>query len=162
MRNDQQGTEPGPNTVPPTAGVYLDSSGPHKSKADSRLRKAGTSKRPTDQVYALLDFDKSQVLVHASPGTVENPLWSGQYKFDVSHLMELSVHVYLRNALSTPGSGRIQDICLGVARFSPRFEEGHNGVEDPNTAELTIAELNQQDTISHHGWKLNMALERSV
>jgi serum/glucocorticoid-regulated kinase 2 len=92
------------------------------------------------------------VLVHASSGTVENPLWSGQYKFDVSHLMELSVHIYLRNALSTPGSGRIQDICLGVARFSPRFEEGHNGVEDPNTAELTIAELNQQDTISHQEW----------
>jgi len=57
------------------------------------------------------------------------PQWTGHsYKFDVvSHLVDFSVHLYLKNALSALDSGRIQDVYLGVARFRPRFEEGHIG-----------------------------------
>ncbi len=84
--------------------------------------------------YALLDFDKLQVFVNAVSGTPENPLWAGdntQYKFDVSRVTELAVHLYLRNPNATPGSGRSQDIFLGVTRINPRFEEAHKYVEDP-------------------------------
>ena len=84
--------------------------------------------------YALLDFDKLQVFVNAVAGTPENPLWAGgntQYKFDVSRITELAVHLYLRNPNAPPGSGRSQDIFLGVTRINPRFEEAHTYVEDP-------------------------------
>jgi hypothetical protein len=94
------------------------------------------------------------VIVHAYSGTSDHPQWAGHsYKFDVVlHLVDFSVHLYLKNALSALGSGRIQDVYLGVARFRPRFEEGHNGVEGPNVTEFIIAEHNQQDTIPYQGW----------
>ncbi|KAK1659540.1 kinase-like domain-containing protein [Colletotrichum godetiae] len=84
--------------------------------------------------YALLDFDKMQVFVNSVEGTPENPLWAGgntQYKFDVSRVTELVIHLYMRNPLAPPGSGRSQDIFLGVARINPRFEEKRQFVEDP-------------------------------
>jgi serum/glucocorticoid-regulated kinase 2 len=84
--------------------------------------------------YALLDFDKLQVFVNAVSGTPENPLWAGdntQYKFDVSRVTELAVHLYLRNPNAAPGSGRSQDIFLGVTRINPRFEAPHPYIEDP-------------------------------
>ncbi|KAL2061535.1 hypothetical protein VTL71DRAFT_6912 [Oculimacula yallundae] len=84
--------------------------------------------------YALLDFDKLQVFVNAVSGTPENPLWAGdntQYKFDVSRVTELAVHLYLRNPNAPQGAGRTTDIFLGVARINPRFEENHTYVEDP-------------------------------
>ncbi|KAF5868769.1 putative serine threonine-protein kinase gad8 protein [Botrytis fragariae] len=84
--------------------------------------------------YALLDFDKMQVFVNSVAGSPENPLWAGdntQYKFDVSRVTELAVHLYLRNPNAPPGSGRSQDIFLGVTRINPRFEEKHKYVEDP-------------------------------
>ncbi|EHK96534.1 putative Serine/threonine-protein kinase gad8 [Glarea lozoyensis 74030] len=84
--------------------------------------------------YALLDFDKLQVFVNSVAGTPENPLWAGDntaYKFDVSRVTELAVHLYLRNPNAPPGSGRSQDIFLGVTRINPRFEEVRKYVEDP-------------------------------
>lgn len=93
--------------------------------------------------YALLDFDMSQVLVEPVSGTVENPLWAGDsnpYKFDVSRVTELVVHLYLRNSQALPGSGRSSDICLGVARTSRRLKESYRYVEDPkfNQKEKTL------------------------
>ncbi|KAL2120986.1 hypothetical protein VTJ04DRAFT_5013 [Mycothermus thermophilus] len=84
--------------------------------------------------YALIDFDKVQVFVNSVEGTPENPLWAGsntQYKFDVSRATELVVHLYIRNPNAPPGSGRSQDIFLGVVRINPRFEERQPYVEDP-------------------------------
>ncbi|KAM0325968.1 hypothetical protein ACHAQA_007274 [Verticillium albo-atrum] len=87
--------------------------------------------------YALIDFDKVQVFVNSVEGTPENPLWAGsntQYKFDVSRVTELGIHLYMRNPMATPGSGRSQDIFLGVVRINPRFEERHSFVEDPKAS----------------------------
>ncbi|KAI9824077.1 MAG: hypothetical protein M1832_002145 [Thelocarpon impressellum] len=84
--------------------------------------------------YALLDFDKVQVFVNAVSGSPESPLWAGDntaYKFDVSRVTELSVQIYLRNPNASPGSGRNEDIFLGVCRVTPRFEEARQYVEDP-------------------------------
>ncbi|KAL1905067.1 Serine/threonine-protein kinase [Sporothrix stenoceras] len=84
--------------------------------------------------YALLDFDRMQIFVNSVEGTPENPLWAGdntQYKFDVSRVTELAVHLYLRNPNAPPGSGRSQDIFLGVTRINPRFEQSQPYVEDP-------------------------------
>lgn len=76
--------------------------------------------------YALLDFDKVQVFVNSVDGKPENPLWAGgntQYKFDVSRVTELVIHLYMRNPNAPSGAGRSQDIFLGVARINPSFEE---------------------------------------
>ncbi|KAM5353314.1 hypothetical protein ACJZ2D_016782 [Fusarium nematophilum] len=87
--------------------------------------------------YALLDFDKVQVFVNSVDGNPENPLWAGgntQYKFDVSRVTELVIHLYMRNPTAPPGSGRSQDIFLGVVRINPRFEERQSFVEDPKAS----------------------------
>ncbi|KAI1287926.1 kinase-like domain-containing protein [Xylaria venustula] len=75
--------------------------------------------------YALVDFDKVQVFISSVEGNPENPLWAGsntQYKFDVSHAAELTVHLFLRHPNSTPTSSRSEDIFLGVVRLLPRLE----------------------------------------
>ncbi|KAA6414898.1 MAG: AGC AKT kinase [Lasallia pustulata] len=87
--------------------------------------------------YALLDFDKLQVFVDAVSGSPENPFWAGentQYKFDVSRATELNVQLYLRNPNARLGSGRSEDIFLGVCRVNPRFEEPRQYVEDPKAS----------------------------
>ncbi|KXJ86183.1 kinase-like domain-containing protein [Microdochium bolleyi] len=87
--------------------------------------------------YALLDFDKVQVFVNSVSGTPENPLWAGdntQYKFDVSRVTELNVHLYMRNPNAPPGAGRSQDIFIGAVRISPRFEERQTFVDDPKAS----------------------------
>lgn len=109
--------------------------------------------------YALLDFDKLQVFVNAVAGTPENPLWAGdntQYKFDVSRVTELAVHLYLRNPNSAPGTGRRDDIFLGVTRINPRFEPQHTYVEDPKLSkkdkEKAQAEWQKQEqALGHSG-----------
>jgi serum/glucocorticoid-regulated kinase 2 len=86
--------------------------------------------------YALIDFDKVQVFVNSVEGTPENPLWAGgltQYKFDVSRVTELAVHLYMRNPQAAPGAGRSQDIHLGVVRLTPSFLERQQP-EDPKSA----------------------------
>ncbi|KAI0841326.1 Pkinase-domain-containing protein [Hypoxylon sp. FL0890] len=109
--------------------------------------------------YALLDFDKVQVFVNSVSGNPENPLWAGdntQYKFDVSRVTELNVHLYMRNPTAPPGSGRSQDIFLGVVRINPRFEEKHTFVEDPKASkkdrEKAAAEFqNRERELGHSG-----------
>ncbi|KAI0533018.1 serine/threonine-protein kinase gad8 [Xylaria digitata] len=74
--------------------------------------------------YALVDFDKVQVFINSVDGKPENPLWAGsntQYKFDVSRVEELTVHLFIRNPTAARGSGRTQDIFLGLVRLNPRF-----------------------------------------
>jgi serum/glucocorticoid-regulated kinase 2 len=104
--------------------------------------------------YALLDFDKVQVFVNSVEGTPENPLWAGsntQYKFDVSRVTELAVHLYLRNPNAAPGSGRSQDIFLGVVRINPRFEERQAG-EDPKAGKKDKSEAGKTQGFSGVDW----------
>ena len=72
--------------------------------------------------YALVDFDKVQVFINSVDGNPENPLWAGsntQYKFDVSRVAELTIHLFVRNPNAKPGTGRADDILLGVVRLNP-------------------------------------------
>lgn len=109
--------------------------------------------------YALLDFDKMQVFVNSVSGNPENPLWAGdntQYKFDVSRVTDLNVHLYIRNPNAPPGAGRSQDIFIGVARIAPRFEEKHTFVDDPKASkkdrEKAAAEFaNREKELGHSG-----------
>ena len=122
------------------AGSFMNSSGRPQTSAGG-----GFSGIPSNHgrisskylPYALIDFDKVQVFVNAVSGTPENPLWAGdniQYKFDVSRVTELAVHLYLRNPNAAPASGRSQDIFMGVVRINPRFEEKRVLVDDPKAS----------------------------
>ncbi|KFG77822.1 serine/threonine protein kinase [Metarhizium anisopliae] len=104
--------------------------------------------------YALLDFDKVQVFVNSVDGNPENPLWAGgntQYKFDVSRVTELVIHLYLRNPSAGPGAGRSQDIFLGVARINPKFEERHPYVEDPKASKKDREKAAAEHAQRHKG-----------
>jgi serum/glucocorticoid-regulated kinase 2 len=140
-------------TVTPTAGVSLDVSDSHSSHGD-HSREVGTPKRGSG-VYALLECEKSQVLLYTSSATVENPLWTAHgCRFDVSQSMDFSVHIYVGNPLSTPGSGRTQDILLGVARSNHGFKNSQSGAQDLDEAESTIVKTNQGNkyTVSYTEW----------
>ncbi|UPK94540.1 hypothetical protein LCI18_005475 [Fusarium solani-melongenae] len=102
--------------------------------------------------YALLDFDKLQVFVNSVDGKPENPLWAGdntQYKFDVSRVTELVIHLYLRNP-SAPGT-RSQDIFLGVARINPRFEERQHRSEDSKSSKKDREKAAAEHKEGHSG-----------
>lgn len=103
--------------------------------------------------YALLDFDKVQVFVNSVQGNPENPLWAGgntQYKFDVSRVTELVIHLYMRNPNAPPGAGRSQDIFLGVARINPKFEERQPYVDDPK-----LSKKDREKAAAEHAQKQN-------
>ena len=77
--------------------------------------------------YALVDLDKVQVFINSVGGDPETPFWAGpntQYKFDVSRVAEITVQLFIRNPHSKPGSGRSQDIFLGVVHLDPRLKPG--------------------------------------
>jgi serum/glucocorticoid-regulated kinase 2 len=99
--------------------------------------------------YALLDFDKLQVFVDAVSGSPENPLWAGDntsFKFDVSRVCELSIQLYLRNPTARPGAGRSEDIFLGGARVTPRFDETKPFIPDPKKSKKD----NEKAEIAHN------------
>ncbi|OAA58304.1 serine/threonine-protein kinase [Cordyceps fumosorosea ARSEF 2679] len=103
--------------------------------------------------YALIDFDKVQVFVNSIQGNPENPLWAGsntQYKFDVSRVTELVIHLYMRNPNAPPGAGRSQDIFLGVARINPKFAERQPYVDDPK-----LSKKDREKAAAEHAQKQN-------
>ncbi|RYC58496.1 hypothetical protein CHU98_g7722 [Xylaria longipes] len=75
--------------------------------------------------YALVDFDKVQVYVNCIDGEPESPSWAGsstQYKFDVSRVENLTIHLFIPNSNASPGRGRTQGVSLGDVSFTPRFD----------------------------------------
>ncbi|OAR02439.1 hypothetical protein LLEC1_06426 [Akanthomyces lecanii] len=73
--------------------------------------------------YALLDFDKVQVFVNSVQGNPENPLWAGgntQYKFDVSRVTELVIHLKFLEFLT---QHRTLDGTMAPANTLPAWAE---------------------------------------
>ncbi|KPM36147.1 Serine/threonine-protein kinase gad8 [Neonectria ditissima] len=97
--------------------------------------------------YALVGFDKAQVFINSNDGGPENPQWAEtQHKFDVLRVSELTVHLFFPNPNAAPGSGRTQDIFLGVARLTPRL----GVIKSLNTDEK--ANKNTQRGFQGTGW----------
>ncbi|KAB5542518.1 serine/threonine-protein kinase gad8 [Coniochaeta sp. 2T2.1] len=100
--------------------------------------------------YALIDFDKVQVFINSVDGNPEAPIWAGsntRYKFDVSRVTELTVHIFIRNPNATPGSGRTGDICLGVVRLNPRFD-----AQKPSDTAASSKDRDQGDEFNGIRW----------
>ena len=101
--------------------------------------------------YVVLEFDKNEVLIMASGGTLEAPQWQFSANFDVSRKAEVMLHVYLRSeAVASSGQQAsilappaIQpsmkqhlspnanqfmggnDLYMGMAKLVPSFENSH-------------------------------------
>ncbi|RFU32262.1 hypothetical protein B7463_g4088, partial [Scytalidium lignicola] len=104
--------------------------------------------------YAILDFDKSQVVVESVSGTTKTPVWAGNktsYKFDVSRIAELTIYLYLRNPIVSRGN---QDFFLGVTKLNPWVDESHQCVENTklNKENDTSVELSQEEKIFETKW----------
>ncbi|KAI0198897.1 Pkinase-domain-containing protein [Astrocystis sublimbata] len=151
---------PGSSSQRTAAGSFMSNSRPQTSSG------GGFSGIPSNHgrilskylPYALIDFDKVQVFVDAVSGNPENPLWAGdniQFKFDVSRVTDLNIHLYIRNPNASEGSGRAQDIFMGVVRINPRFEEKRPFVEDPKASkkdrEKAAAEYAAREKELGHG-----------
>ncbi|TVY38725.1 Serine/threonine-protein kinase [Lachnellula occidentalis] len=149
-------------SVTPTTGVSLDVSDAHRAPGNGHSGevggfRAGTPKRGSG-VYAVLECEKSQVLRYTRytfSVTVENPLWGHlACRFDVSRSTDFSIYIYAKNPLSTPESGRTQDILLGVARSNHGFKSSQSGAQDLDEAQSTIVKTNQGNkyTFSYTEW----------
>lgn len=66
--------------------------------------------------------------------------------------MDFSNYIYLRNPHSPPGSGRTQDICLGVTQSGHGSKNGHSGFHDPVEKELIVAESLLRDNTLDSEW----------
>lgn len=112
--------------------------------------KASLRYRQMSLPYVVLEFDKNEVLILASGGTLEMPQWQFTANFDVSRKGEVTLHVYLRAEMVQPGH-EIQnavnasalggnksgtdtklnsmmlmggnDVYLGMAKFVPTFDQ---------------------------------------
>lgn len=82
--------------------------------------------------YALVDFDKSQIIAPADSGTLEVPVWTSEhngrrftYQFDVTRPAELRIRLYLPTAPSL-GNGRCADPFSGELIILPSFKKYGN------------------------------------
>ncbi|KAG0365124.1 AGC protein kinase Gad8 [Gamsiella multidivaricata] len=86
--------------------------------------------------YAVLEFDKNEVLIDALGGEVSNPLWQYRAHFDVSRESDVQLSLYIRipdpkaSASADSKSGDLkegdtssQDVFLGNVKLEPRWEE---------------------------------------
>ncbi|KAL2016672.1 hypothetical protein VTK56DRAFT_3174 [Thermocarpiscus australiensis] len=73
--------------------------------------------RRCNRPYALLDYEKCQVVLDPFWGTAERPVWKGHAcKFDVSRFAELTIFLYLPDRNASRGE-RGQDMFVGTARI---------------------------------------------
>ncbi|KAF9107014.1 AGC protein kinase Gad8 [Mortierella sp. GBA35] len=79
--------------------------------------------------YAVLEFDKNEVLIDALGGEMSNPVWQYRAHFDVSRDSEAQLSLYVRTPYpSKSGDMRecdasSQDIFLGNVHLDPRFDD---------------------------------------
>ncbi|KAF9998079.1 AGC protein kinase Gad8 [Modicella reniformis] len=85
--------------------------------------------------YAVLEFDKNEVLIDALSGELSNPVWQYRAHFDVSRETEVQLSLYIRIPVPSTSSSDSksndiksnhilnQDIFLGHVKLDPRWDE---------------------------------------
>ncbi|KAF9433770.1 AGC protein kinase Gad8 [Entomortierella beljakovae] len=85
--------------------------------------------------YAVLEFDKNEVLIDALGGELSNPVWQYRAHFDVSRVSDVQLSLYIRipnpktvaaldksgNAMNSENSS--EDVFLGNVKLEPRWDE---------------------------------------
>ncbi|KAG0219084.1 AGC protein kinase Gad8 [Mortierella sp. NVP41] len=85
--------------------------------------------------YAVLEFDKNEVLIDALGGELSNPVWQYRAHFDVSRVSDVQLSLYIRipnpkvvAAMDKSGSmmeseTSSEDVFLGNVKLEPRWDE---------------------------------------
>ncbi|KAF9916892.1 AGC protein kinase Gad8 [Lobosporangium transversale] len=83
--------------------------------------------------YAVLEFDKNEVLIDALGGELANPVWQYRAHFDVSRVSDIQLSLYIRipspkamAALDKTGNiteNDSEDVFLGNVKLEPRWDE---------------------------------------
>ncbi|KAK7204957.1 kinase-like domain-containing protein [Myxozyma melibiosi] len=126
-------------TIHEAAGLSLPPSYTHaqhgQSSASSFSSSSSTSRHFLP--YLVLEFDKTQVILDAHSGTIENPKWEQTANFDVSRSETLTVSLYVRNpgafftskdgansSSSSNGESKKleEDILLGSCKLTPKLD----------------------------------------
>lgn len=81
--------------------------------ADKHPRPVGGAGKRRPPIYLVLEFDKTQVIVDATGGTVDSPIFDTTSNFDVSRAETLSVQVFAKIPIVQDGSNP------GISSFTP-------------------------------------------
>ncbi|KAG0265633.1 AGC protein kinase Gad8 [Actinomortierella ambigua] len=83
--------------------------------------------------YAVLEFDKNEVLIDALGGELSNPVWQYRAHFDVSRDSDVQLSIYIRTPSAKSdakganqmkdGDSSSQDVFLGNVKLEPRWDE---------------------------------------
>ncbi|KAF8926234.1 AGC protein kinase Gad8, partial [Haplosporangium bisporale] len=84
--------------------------------------------------YAVLEFDKNEVLIDALGGELSNPVWQYRAHFDVSRDSDVQLSLYIRipnpKAVASLDKGNMkesetssEDVFLGNVKLEPRWDE---------------------------------------
>src|SRR5699024_702007 len=92
-------------------------------------------------VYLVLEYDKTQIILEATSGTVDNPVWDRTSSFDVSRLEKLSIQIYTRVPISSSSQAAainsyseqanspfIDSTPMSGSRVSPRSHKKYEDV----------------------------------
>ncbi|KAG0204486.1 hypothetical protein BGX28_003580 [Mortierella sp. GBA30] len=77
--------------------------------------------------YAVLEFDKNEVLIDAHGGEVSNPVWQYRAHFDVSRDSDVQLSLYIRipnpKADAKESESSSQDVFLGNVKLEPQWDD---------------------------------------
>ncbi|KAF9366012.1 AGC protein kinase Gad8 [Mortierella sp. NVP85] len=80
--------------------------------------------------YAVLEFDRNEVLIDALSGELSNPVWHYRAHFDVSRETDVQLSIYIRipDPTTMPSDSRdcnhlSHDIYLGHVKLEPNWDE---------------------------------------
>ncbi|OZJ01583.1 Serine/threonine-protein kinase gad8 [Bifiguratus adelaidae] len=116
--------------LPPNVKLPPIPSQPQQAQSDAmsqnRNRESMTRKQFWWMPYAVVEFDKNEVVVDALGGDTYNPVWQYRAHFDVSRESEVSISIFLRHPPNPePSSPTVatNDYYLGGVKLQPSFSE---------------------------------------
>ncbi|KAG5356766.1 Serine/threonine-protein kinase YPK1 [Yarrowia sp. C11] len=83
-------------SLPPSYAKYASLFAPEKQVVKDSNTMSSARRMTPPPVYLVLEFDKTQLVLEATGGTLENPIWKAQSSFDVSRPEPLSINLYAK------------------------------------------------------------------
>lgn len=109
--------------LPPSFQAAFLSTSPRKPNPVLASSSSATKRKPP--VYLVLEYDKNQVILDASGGSLDNPVWDKVSNFDVSRAESLTVQIYARIPVINPTNESTS------SSFVDKHESGASGSRSP-------------------------------
>lgn len=143
-------------SLPPSYAKFASYFAPEKQLRDGSVSMAASRRMGPPPVYLVLEFDKTQLVLEATAGTLENPVWKATSNFDVSRPEPLTINIYAKlpaSLVKSVGSSEVGslglssslgaslsssqpkksssatffDVFLGSVKLSPTFKSANGG-----------------------------------